>query len=185
MNRETWEFQEGSYPSAILSGPSVSWPRAKGPSPAGAAFKSPRTLRIYPNNRQIRSAEHPEHRPQNGEAGASCNSPTFVPDLRTKSIVNPVPKCYAQLVRKESNSVMSVALSVSSVRTRVFGARKIEAPLHANRAASAIGFVAMITSRGTDLCVCCSADTGVPTVRDVANRRHYVDGVGQFCKKCF
>jgi hypothetical protein len=41
-----------------------------------------------------------------------------------------------------------------------------------------------VSARGTDLCVCCGADTGWPTHTPVASRQHYVEGSGQNCVGC-
>lgn len=42
-----------------------------------------------------------------------------------------------------------------------------------------------VSDRGTDLCVCCRADTGIPSHQDIAMRPLYVEGVGQHCRRCF
>lgn len=42
-----------------------------------------------------------------------------------------------------------------------------------------------VSRSGTDLCVRCRADTGIPTDTHVDARQHYVDGMGQHCKDCF
>ena len=41
-----------------------------------------------------------------------------------------------------------------------------------------------ISERGTDLCVICKADTGIPTDTHIDMRAYYVDGVGQLCSEC-
>lgn len=40
------------------------------------------------------------------------------------------------------------------------------------------------SERGTDLCVVCHRDTGVPTPTPIKNRTNYVQGVGQCCTIC-
>ncbi|MDX2205521.1 MAG: hypothetical protein NW223_22415 [Hyphomicrobiaceae bacterium] len=44
--------------------------------------------------------------------------------------------------------------------------------------------VAFISARGTELCVVCHTDTGVPVQQAVDTRAHYVAGVGQCCEHC-
>lgn len=41
-----------------------------------------------------------------------------------------------------------------------------------------------VSEHGTDLCVLCSADTGIPTDTHIDLRSNYVEGVGQLCRKC-
>lgn len=36
----------------------------------------------------------------------------------------------------------------------------------------------------TDACVLCLVDTKIPTETPVAERKYYVEGVGQLCPKC-
>jgi hypothetical protein len=43
---------------------------------------------------------------------------------------------------------------------------------------------AFITARGTDVCVVCGADTGVPSGLDIEFRRGYTVGAGQTCARC-
>lgn len=38
-----------------------------------------------------------------------------------------------------------------------------------------------VSEHGTDLCVICKADTGIPTGTHVSRRTHYVEGIGQLC----
>jgi hypothetical protein len=40
------------------------------------------------------------------------------------------------------------------------------------------------SSRGTEICVVCHADTGIPSSVPVDQRLGYVEGVGQCCAKC-
>ena len=37
----------------------------------------------------------------------------------------------------------------------------------------------------TDKCVSCNKDTGIPKDTHVDLRKHYVEGAGQLCSKCF
>lgn len=41
-----------------------------------------------------------------------------------------------------------------------------------------------VSERGTDLCVVCRADTGIPTDAPLDQRQHYAEGVGQCCAQC-
>lgn len=41
-----------------------------------------------------------------------------------------------------------------------------------------------VSERGTDLCVICGADTGIPTVTPIDQRYGYIEGSGQCCRKC-
>lgn len=41
-----------------------------------------------------------------------------------------------------------------------------------------------ITDRGTEICTCCGADSGVPADTDITERRGYIDGFGQCCPIC-
>lgn len=41
-----------------------------------------------------------------------------------------------------------------------------------------------VSEFGTDLCVGCRADTGIPTDTPVEDRSKYVDGSGQYCASC-
>jgi hypothetical protein len=36
----------------------------------------------------------------------------------------------------------------------------------------------------TEACVLCQTDTGVPMAMVITNRRHYIEGCGQFCAPC-
>jgi len=51
----------------------------------------------------------------------------------------------------------------------------------ANPPSSSLAFV---SDHGTELCVCCRQDTGIPVTRDVRLRPGFEDGVGQFCESC-
>jgi hypothetical protein len=37
----------------------------------------------------------------------------------------------------------------------------------------------------TEGCVLCDRDTGVPMAMAISQRRHYVEGCGQFCATCY
>ena len=41
-----------------------------------------------------------------------------------------------------------------------------------------------VTSHGTEICVCCGADTGIPTDLDINLRTGYISGGGQLCGHC-
>lgn len=43
---------------------------------------------------------------------------------------------------------------------------------------------ALVSSHGTDLCVLCGRDTGIPTDTPIDQRRGYVEGSGQACIDC-
>jgi hypothetical protein len=43
---------------------------------------------------------------------------------------------------------------------------------------------AFVTEKGTEACVCCGADTGVPAERDISLRHEYTIGAGQACSRC-
>lgn len=42
-----------------------------------------------------------------------------------------------------------------------------------------------VSRRGTDLCVICRTDTGVPTSTHIEDRQYYVDCMGQHCSYCY
>lgn len=42
-----------------------------------------------------------------------------------------------------------------------------------------------VSEHGTDLCVLCKADTGIPTDMAVQYRYTYVECIGQFCNTCY
>lgn len=78
---------------------------------------------------------------------------------------------------------MSSALSMGWVVSKVMGHTRDAAPaLTARTLKPQRSFV---SNRGTDLCVCCGADTGVPTIQHITARRYYVVGIGQFCDRCY
>ena len=41
-----------------------------------------------------------------------------------------------------------------------------------------------VSDKGTDLCVLCGADTGIPAETPIDQRVGYVEGSGQICRKC-
>lgn len=41
-----------------------------------------------------------------------------------------------------------------------------------------------VSARGTDICVICGADTGIPTDTPIWLRDGYVEGSGQCCAVC-
>jgi hypothetical protein len=41
------------------------------------------------------------------------------------------------------------------------------------------------THQATERCAQCHTDTGVPINRPIDMRRHYVPGIGQYCRNCF
>lgn len=41
-----------------------------------------------------------------------------------------------------------------------------------------------VSDHGTDLCVICKADTGIPTETHIDERAFYIEGAGQLCKDC-
>ena len=41
-----------------------------------------------------------------------------------------------------------------------------------------------VSDKGTDLCVLCGAETGIPTETPIDQRVGYVEGSGQICRKC-
>lgn len=43
----------------------------------------------------------------------------------------------------------------------------------------------MISASGSELCCCCGHTTGVQALQPVTLRSRYVDGVGQFCSRCW
>ncbi len=44
--------------------------------------------------------------------------------------------------------------------------------------------VSLITAQGTEICVVCHVDTGVPVREPVDTRPNYVAGIGQCCEGC-
>lgn len=43
----------------------------------------------------------------------------------------------------------------------------------------------MISASGSELCCCCGRTTGVQALQPVTLRSRYVDGIGQFCSRCW
>lgn len=43
----------------------------------------------------------------------------------------------------------------------------------------------LISAAGAELCCCCGRATGVQALEPVSQRSHYVDGIGQFCRRCW
>lgn len=43
----------------------------------------------------------------------------------------------------------------------------------------------MQTKTETDKCACCGCDTGIPKNTPLNTRKHYVQGCGQLCDKCY
>ena len=41
-----------------------------------------------------------------------------------------------------------------------------------------------VTAYGTEICVCCGKDTGVPADQDIYLRFGYIKGCGQLCGHC-
>lgn len=38
---------------------------------------------------------------------------------------------------------------------------------------------------GTEHCIFCTIDTGIPRTLDISERLYYVEGVGQMCRDCW
>jgi hypothetical protein len=80
---------------------------------------------------------------------------------------------------------MSFVSSVSLFQRPFVRAKKLEATFPALHIDSLSRPSEFVSHHGTDLCVGCRADTGVPSHQHVSERRHYVEGVGQYCRHCF
>lgn len=42
----------------------------------------------------------------------------------------------------------------------------------------------LISAAGAELCCCCGRATGVQALEPVSQRSHYIDGIGQICRRC-
>lgn len=60
--------------------------------------------------------------------------------------------------------------NVADILTRLTGGRPSESS---------------ISDEGNDTCVRCRQDTGVPALLPVDRRKNYVEGVGQYCSRCY